>query len=92
MAVFLISTIKGATTDQYDRAVQKVLVSNWPNGLIHHFCASSDDGFTVLEEWESEQAIQALLGSEKFRRDLESEGIPQPDMRILPVHNELHRS
>ena len=92
MAVFLIATIKGATTDQYDRAVQKVLVSSWPNRLIHHFCASSDDGFTVLEEWESEQALQAFQGSDKFRRDLESEGIPQPEQLILPVHNELHRS
>jgi len=86
MAAHLIATVNGGTLDQYDQASASLIKAGLPDGLLHHVCVPTDDGFMVIETWESEKAIQDFMGSERFRRELEAAGVPAPEMEIRPVH------
>jgi hypothetical protein len=49
-------------------------------------CVPSDEGFMIIETWESEQAIEDFTTSERFRRETSATGMPQPDIKFGPVH------
>jgi hypothetical protein len=89
MAAHLIATIKGGTLDQYDQASGTLFGSGLPDGLLHHVCVPTDDGFLVVETWESEKAMQDFTGSERFQKATGGTGMPQPDIQVRPVHNVL---
>ena len=86
MAAHLIATVNGGTLDQYDQASATLIKAGLPAGLLHHVCVPTDDGFMVIETWESEKAIQDFIGSERFRQEMEANGVPAPEMEIRPVH------
>ena len=86
MAAHLIATIKGGTLDQYDRASAELIKPGMPPGLLHHVCVPSEDGFTVVETWESEEAMQDFMGSERFQNGLREAGVPMPELQVRPVH------
>jgi quinol monooxygenase YgiN len=86
MATHLIATIKGGTLDQYDQASAQIIKPGLPDGLLHHVCVPTEDGFMVIETWDSEQAAQAFTGSERFQKATGATGMPQPDIQIRPVH------
>jgi quinol monooxygenase YgiN len=46
----------------------------------------TDDGIMIIETWESEKAIEDFTTSERFRRETGATGMPQPDIKIRPVH------
>ena len=66
MAAHLIATVNGGTLAQYDQASADLIKSGMPAGLLHHVCVPTDDGFMVIETWESEKAIEDFTGSERF--------------------------
>jgi hypothetical protein len=86
MAVELIATVRGGTLDQYDAAAEKLIKGQLPPGLLHHVCVRSDDGFQVIETWDSEEFVQRFTGSDRFREEIEATGMPAPDIQLLPVH------
>jgi quinol monooxygenase YgiN len=86
MAAHLIATIKGGTLDQYDQASAKLIKPGMPAGLLHHVCVPTDGGFAVIETWESEEAMQAFMGSERFQNELRAAGVPMPELQVRPVH------
>jgi quinol monooxygenase YgiN len=47
----------------------------------------TDDGFMVIETWESEKAMQDFTGSERFQKETGATGMPQPDIQVRPVHH-----
>jgi quinol monooxygenase YgiN len=86
MAAHLIATIKGGTLDQYDEASAKLIKPGMPAGLVHHACVPIDDGFMIIETWESEKAIEDFTGSERFQKEIGATGMPRPEIQIRPVH------
>jgi hypothetical protein len=70
MAAHLIATINGGTLDQYDQASASLIKAGMPPGLLHHVCVPTDDGFMVIETWESEEAIQNFMASDRFRQEI----------------------
>jgi hypothetical protein len=86
MAAHLIATVKGGTLDQYDKASATLIKPGLPDGLLHHVCVPTDDGFLVIETWESEKAMQDFTGSERFQKETGATGMPQPDIQVRPVH------
>jgi hypothetical protein len=87
MAMHLIANIKGGTLDQYDKASATIIKPGLPDGLLHHVCVPTDDGFMVIETWESEKALQDFTGSERFQKATGDTGMPQPDITVRPVHH-----
>ena len=86
MPAQLIATVRGGTLDQYDAASEKLIKGQLPPGLLHHVCVGIDDGFQVIETWDSEESVQRFTGSDRFRREIEATGMPMPDIQVLPVH------
>jgi hypothetical protein len=86
MAVQLIATVRGGTLDQYDAASKNLIKGQFPPGLLHHVCVGTDEGFQVIETWDSEESVQRFTGSDRFRQEIEASGMPAPDIQVLPVH------
>lgn len=86
MAVQLIATVRGGTLDQYDAASEKLIKGQLPPGLLHHVCVRKDDGFQVIETWDSEESVQRFTGSERFQQEIEATRMPTPEIQVLPVH------
>jgi hypothetical protein len=86
MAAHLIATVNGGTLDQYDQSSASLIKPGLPPGLLHHVCVPTDDGFMVIETWESEDAIRDFTGSERFRQEIGASGMPAPEIEIRPVH------
>jgi quinol monooxygenase YgiN len=86
MAAHLVATIKGGTLDQYDKASATLIKAGLPDGLLHHVCVPTDDGFMVIETWESEKAMQDFTQSDRFQKATAATGMPAPEIQLRPVH------
>jgi len=90
MAIGQILQFPGASIDKYD-AVKKEL--GWdgedgkPEGLLAHAAGVTEDGFCVVEWWNSEGDWDAFFGS-RLRPAFEKVGdIPQPQVTRFDVHS-----
>ena len=90
MAVALILDFKGATLDQYDEVVEKMdLGGKVPPGAISHWSAATDDGFRVVDVWESRDAFDKFA-EEKIGPISAEAGIDgPPEITSYEVHNTL---
>ena len=62
MAIGVIFQAQGTTQAQYDQVRQQVLPDNQPApGMIAHAAGPSENGFCVIEVWESQEAAQAFF-------------------------------
>ena len=89
MAIGQILQFSGATIGKYD-AVRNELgwdsETNKPEGIIAHAAGSTDDGFCVIEWWESEAAWDTFF-ADRLRPAFEKVGdIPQPQVTRFDVH------
>lgn len=63
MAVAILAEIPGLTREQYERVVTTVNKSGTPAGALFHAAGPTDDGYRVVEVWESQQAADSFYGS-----------------------------
>ncbi|HEY3671166.1 MAG TPA: hypothetical protein VGN51_09530 [Acidimicrobiia bacterium] len=90
MAIGQILRFSGTSIDKYD-AVQKEL--GWmddgtgaPEGLIAHSAGSTEDGFCVVDQWQSAAAWDTFF-SERLMPAFQKVGdMPQPDVTRFDVH------
>jgi len=89
MAIGQIMQFSGAGLDKYD-AVRAEL--GWvgeegkPDGILGHAAGATDDGFCVIEWWESKAAWDTFL-ADRLMPAFEKVGdIPQPDVSTFAVH------
>jgi hypothetical protein len=81
---------QGGTMDMYD-AVKSELgwdggEQNKPEGLLAHAAGATDDGFLVIEWWNSQQDWDRFF-AERLRPAFEKVGdIPQPQQQTFEVH------
>ena len=92
MPVAIEITFKGATLDQYDQILEKMGLTpggSTPPGALFHWVAETDDGWHVVDVWESRDAFdrfaQEKIGPYSAEVGIESE----PEMRFYDIHNHL---
>jgi hypothetical protein len=89
MAIGQVMQFSGASIDKYD-AVRNELGWNGetgkPQGILAHASGSTDDGFCVVEWWNSEGEWDKFF-AERLRLAFEKVGdIPQPQVMRFDVH------
>jgi heme-degrading monooxygenase HmoA len=95
MAVMMILEWEGVSPDQYARVNETMGIhsdADAPAGLISHVVAIDEDGgMTIVDLWESEQALGEFF-ERRLGPALAEAGVPESQPRIHPVHNQLHGS
>jgi len=62
MAIGFIFNNPGQTQEQYDAAVEQLnLEESLPEGLIFHAAGPTEDGWRVVDVWESQEAADAYF-------------------------------
>ncbi len=89
MAIAFLLEFAGSTSDQYDRVIERLdLGGKMPSGGRFHIAGPTDDGFRVVDAWESQEDFDRFFG-EKLHAALEAEGMPAPNISTWPIHNTL---
>jgi hypothetical protein len=95
VAVAVELNFKGATLDQYDQVIHRMgrrQGGPTPEGAISHWVAKTDDGFRVVDVWESKEAFERFA-QEQIRPHTREAGIDQePEISFYDVHNYLTRT
>ena len=80
-----IYDVRGGTLEQYDEVSAKV-GDEKPDGVHVHIAGKTDDGFRVIEVWDSvehdERYMAAGLGDA-----IQAAGVPEPTITDFEVHN-----
>ena len=92
MAVAVQLDFRGATLDQYDQVIEKMGFTKGgrggPGGLFH-WVRKTDDGISVTDVWESQEAFDAFA-QEKIGPITQELGVPgPPQIQTFEVHNYL---
>jgi hypothetical protein len=71
---------------QYDDVLHKVVAVSSARPVIH-LAVPREYGLMVVDVWSSEEALRVFERNEDFRRVLRESGLPEPKLRVYPVHN-----
>jgi hypothetical protein len=74
MAVGLFFHGPGVTEAQYDQVRNAVAGDQPPQGVSYHIAGPSDDGWCVVEVWESQEALNQFVEG-KLKAALERAGV-----------------
>jgi len=92
VAVAVQLDFAGATLDQYDEINERIgLLPGGPASPqeLFHWVAGTDEGFRVVDVWESRVAFEKFA-QEKLSPIYEEVGIPNPpEIQFFEVHNYL---
>jgi hypothetical protein len=87
MAVCLIFDVPGATQAQYQQVMNEAYPGNQPpSGLISHVGGPTDDGWCVVEVWESQEAADRFF-TNSLQRPLEKAKVNAGQPRAFEVFN-----
>jgi hypothetical protein len=85
MAHAILAEIPGLTRDEYERVVRQVNQQGSPAGALFHAGGPVEDGYRVVEVWETPQAAEAFYGSALYRAA--TAGLTaQPRLTTWPVY------
>ena len=91
MAVAIEMNYPGATLAQYDEVI-KIMGATpgglHPDGALFHWIAKTDDGFRVVDVWESKEQFERFV-QEKIGPLGEQLGMAKPEMRFVDIYNYL---
>lgn len=92
MAVAVLMEFDGGTTDAYDRVIEKMGLSDGtpPEGAQYHVAGKTDNGFRVVDVWDSAEQFQEFA-QEKIGPLTAEEGFPQPEVSMWEVHNTMKK-
>jgi hypothetical protein len=79
-----IYDVPGATLDQYNQVDQQ-LGSETPDGAHLHIAGPTDDGFRVIEVWDSADHIDRFVES-GLAQAMQDARIPEPTITEFEVH------
>jgi hypothetical protein len=69
----------------YDIAVRRVAEVSSARPILH-LAVPREYGLMVLDVWSSLAALEQFEGNEEFRSALRASGLPEPELRVYPVH------
>jgi hypothetical protein len=91
MAVGIRLKFSGGTQQNYDAAHAVMEIdSKPPEGMIFHMAGPIEDGWGVIDLWESRAAFDSFVGERLMPRlhGLGDQGFPSPpDVKEFPVHS-----
>ena len=91
MATGFIFNNPGQTQEQYDAAVEQLnLAQSLPEGWIFHAAGPTEDGWRVVEVWESQEAADAYFQG-SLGQVLQNLGVSLGKPDTFPVHNVIAR-
>jgi hypothetical protein len=89
MAVGALFEAKGVTQAQYEQVRNEVIPGGQlPTGLLYHVAGPMEDGWRVIEVWESQEAIQRVF-EERLGAALQRAGI-SVEPKFFPITTLLH--
>src|SRR4051794_18662838 len=89
MALGLLMNFPGATQEQYDAAMAQLNLSGrMPPGGISHAAGPTDEGWRVVDVWESQEAFDTFL-HERLYPAMQNAGLPRPQVDTWPVYSIL---
>lgn len=95
MAIALILQFEGSDSDKYD-AVQAALGlagnrGTWPDGLISHLAGNAEQGWCVIDVWESQAHFDRFFAERLKAAFDEVGGLSKPRIIPVDVHNIYQR-
>jgi heme-degrading monooxygenase HmoA len=88
MAVMVTANRPGMTQDMYDTMASELLpLLRQREGFIAHVAWAVDDGFKIVQIWESES--QRTAWNEQVVRAKSPEGLPAAEVSVHPVRDAL---
>jgi hypothetical protein len=91
MAVGIRLKFAGGTQEQYDTVHSQMNIdADPPSGLIFHSAGPIDEGWGIIDFWESREAFDQFTSERlgPMMQELGDRGMPgPPDVREFPVHN-----
>ncbi len=92
MPILMVHDAPGGTQEQYEQVAARLAesgsfnsLSDWPaGGILAHAAGPTDEGWRVVDVWESEEAFQRF--GEKIGPVLQEVGFPG-EPRVFPLHN-----
>jgi hypothetical protein len=85
MAVGIRVKLAGVTEEQFD-AVDQVIGTDPPDGLIFHASGPIEGGWGVLDFWESREQFDRFISERVAPAMAQAGASAQPDIHEFPVH------
>ena len=86
MAVYEFHGDSAEMAQRYDAVLSRVVAISSGRPVIH-LAVPREFGFMVVDVWSSEPAFRAFDANPEFREVLTACGLPEPKVRVYPVHN-----
>lgn len=89
MAVMAVFDFHGDSDDlaeRYNQVLGQVVAFSSGRPIIH-LAVPREYGFMVVDVWDTEAAFRVFERNPDFRRVLAEAGLPEPAIRLYPVHN-----
>jgi hypothetical protein len=88
MAIAVITSFPGTTTEQYDEAIEAMGLTAGGRhpGAMFHWVARTEDGLRVTDVWRSRDDWEAFL-QEQVIPATQQLGFPEPEVTYVDVHN-----
>ena len=89
LAVGLILNFPSGTQEQYDTVLEQLnLGERMPPGGISHAAGPTEEGWRVVDVWESQEAFDTFL-HERLYQAMQNAGMPPPQVETWPVYSVL---
>jgi quinol monooxygenase YgiN len=86
MAVAMLADIPELTREEYEAVVQQVNTAGTPAGALFHAGGPVENGYRVIEVWETREAADTFYRSELYR-EATATITTQPEILMTwPVH------
>jgi hypothetical protein len=89
MAVLAVFDFRGEPVElarRYDVALHEVAKVSSARPIIH-LATPREYGFMVADVWDNEDVLRNFVDNEEFRHVLRDNGMPEPELRVYPIHN-----
>ena len=80
MALAILAEIPDLTREQYEMVVKKVNESGSPAGALFHAAGPIEQGYRIVEVWETRDAADAFYSSELYQ---EAAGASPTEPKII---------
>jgi hypothetical protein len=88
MAIFTVEGDSAQLLAAYDRALPELQAAAEEIGRPEvHVCSPTEHGLTIVDVWESGEALGRFAEHPRFREILRTAGLPDPAaVKVSPVH------
>jgi hypothetical protein len=95
VAIGFVMQFSGMGVDEYNEVMQhleletpdlKGVPNEWPVGIHSHTAGPTEQGWCVVDVWESQESFDAFMGS-RLGPAMGKAGLPEPQVTPFEVYN-----